>query len=158
MRTALFTLLLAIGAVAVAQESVPELRRSSDAGQRVFDQRGHGADTAGNNGGQKKDTLSIVEEMPSFPGGGTALLKFLQENMVYPKQARDEWISGTVYVSFVVEKDGTISDPRVLRGIGGGCDEEALRAVNAMPVWTPGMRDGEPVRVQYNLPIQFKMR
>ncbi|MEZ4737873.1 MAG: energy transducer TonB [Flavobacteriales bacterium] len=72
--------------------------------------------------------------------------------------AQDASISGVVYVTFVVGKDGKIGDAKVLRGIGGGCDEEALRVVRSMPAWKPGKQRGKPVTVQYNLPIHFTLR
>jgi len=99
--------------------------------------------------------FTIVEEMPSFPGGETALFKFLEKTMEYPPMAIDAGIKGVVYVTFVVDEEGRVNDHKVLRGIGGGCDEEAVRVVKAMPNWIPGKQRGKPVRVQYNLPIRF---
>ena len=102
--------------------------------------------------------FQVVEVDPEFPGGMEALIKYLSENIKYPEQAKKDKIQGKVYISFVVEKDGSVADAKVLRGIGGGCDEEALRVVNAMPKWTPGKQLGEPVRVQFNLPVVFKLQ
>lgn len=102
--------------------------------------------------------FQVVEVDPEFPGGMEALTKYLSENIKYPEQAKKDKIQGKVYISFVVEKDGSVADAKVLRGIGGGCDEEALRVVNAMPKWTPGKQRNTPVRVQYNLPIVFKLQ
>lgn len=99
----------------------------------------------------------IVEEMPEFPGGQDALFAYIGKNLKYPEQAVEEGIEGVVYVTFVVEKDGKISGARVLRGIGSGCSEEALRVVSGMPNWRPGKQRGQEVRVQYNLPIRFKL-
>ena len=99
-----------------------------------------------------------VDVEPGFPGGEEAFYKYLAENIKYPEQAKKEKIQGKVYISFVIEKDGSIADAKVARGIGGGCDEEALRVVNAMPKWTPGKVRGENVRVSYNLPILFKLQ
>lgn len=104
------------------------------------------------------DTYLMVEAEPEFPGGMEALMKYLSENIKYPEQAKKENIQGKVYMRFVVERDGSIVDAEILRGIGGGCDEEALRVVNAMPKWKPGKQKGTPVRVQYNLPIVFKLQ
>ncbi|TVR38769.1 MAG: M56 family peptidase [Bacteroidia bacterium] len=101
--------------------------------------------------------FTIVEQLPSFPGGTDAKLHFLQSKLRYPAEAREAGIQGTVFVTFVVENDGEISDVRVLRGIGGGCDEEAVRVVEKMPAWEPGVQRGEKVRVQFNLPIRFKL-
>lgn len=99
--------------------------------------------------------FTVVEENPGFPGGEEARMKYLQQNLKYPQMARESGIQGTVYVTFVVEKDGSITDVRILRGIGGGCDEEAARVVKAMPRWNPGKQRGQSVRVQFNLPIRF---
>jgi len=96
--------------------------------------------------------------MPEFPGGDTALYRFLAENIHYPDSAKTAGIQGRVFITFVVNTDGSISDARVLRGIGGGCDEEALRVVKSMPNWIPGKQRGKPVRVQYNLPIKFSLK
>ena len=100
---------------------------------------------------------TIVEDMPYFPGGEAALFKFLGENIKYPKEAKDAEIEGVVYITFIVKKDGEVGGVKVLKGIGGGCDEEALRVVNMMPTWKPGVQKGKPVDVQYNLPIRFKL-
>ena len=105
-----------------------------------------------------EDILDVVEVDPEFPGGMEALYKYLAENIKYPEQAKAEKIQGRVAVSFVIEKDGSVTNAKVLRGIGGGCDEEALRVVNAMPKWTPGRMSNEPVRVNYVLPITFKLQ
>lgn len=102
--------------------------------------------------------FTIVEEMPSFPGGEAELFKYLGKNVKFPPMAQDAGISGVVYVTFVVDENGKVRDPKVLRGIGGGCDEEALRVMKAMPNWEPGKQRGKPVRVQYNLPIRFTLR
>ena len=107
---------------------------------------------------EQPEVYNVVEVDPEFPGGIEALYKYLAENITYPQQAKDSGIQGRVYVTFVVEKDGSITGAEVLRGIGGGCDEEALRVVNAMPKWTPGKQLGEPVRVQFNLPVVFKLK
>ncbi len=104
-----------------------------------------------------ENPIAVVEEMPEFPGGESARLKFMYENTKYPVQAREIGISGTVYLSFVVEKDGSISNIKILRGIGGGCDEEAIRMVNVMPKWKPGRQNGKEVRVLFNLPIVFRL-
>jgi protein TonB len=107
---------------------------------------------------EEEQIFTIVEEMPSFPGGEAELFKYLGKNIQYPQMARDASIQGVVYVTFVVDKDGKIKDVKVLRGIGGGCDEEAVRVVKNMPTWKPGKQRGKPVSVQYNLPIRFTLR
>ena len=101
--------------------------------------------------------FQIVEQMPEFPGGAEAMMKSIAGNVKYPEAAIDKNIEGRVFVSFVVEKDGSVSNVKVLRGIGGGCDEEAVRVISSMPKWKPGMHRGEPVRVSYQIPIWFKL-
>ena len=107
---------------------------------------------------QQAPVLTIVELMPTFDGGEEAMYKWLQGNVKYPQIAKETGITGTIYVRFVVEKDGSISDVTLLNTIGGGCDEEALRVVKAMPKWKAGKQNGVPVRVYFNLPIKFVLR
>jgi len=106
---------------------------------------------------EEEQVFIVVEEMPSFPGGETARLEFLARNLVYPALAREAGIEGTVFITFVVQKDGTVGEVRVLRGIGGGCDQEAMRVVRSMPAWHPGRQRGMPVKVQFNMPIRFEL-
>ncbi|MCD6661418.1 MAG: energy transducer TonB [Lentimicrobium sp.] len=103
------------------------------------------------------EIFTVVEDQPTFPGGDEARIRFLTNNIKYPQMARESSIQGTVYVTFVVERDGSVTDVRVLRGIGGGCDEEAIRVIKAMPKWVPGKQRGKPVRVQFNMPIKFTL-
>lgn len=100
----------------------------------------------------------VVEQDPEFPGGMDSLYAFIQRTLRYPILAKDNGVSGKVYVNFVVEKDGSISNPRVLRDIGYGCGAEAIRVVKNMPRWNPGKQRGKPVRVQFNLPINFSLK
>lgn len=102
--------------------------------------------------------FTVVENDPEFPGGMEALYKFLAQNIKYPQLARDNGITGKVYVTFVVERDGSIANPKVLRDIGGGCGQEAIRVVKSMPKWTPGKQRGKAVRVQFNLPVNFSLK
>lgn len=105
-----------------------------------------------------KDSLyRLVEKMPYFPGGSDKLVKFLVSKLKYPEAAKANGIEGKVFVRFVVKKDGTITGVSLLRGIGGGCDEEATRVVKLMPKWIPGEKKGEKVDVEFVLPIQFKL-
>ena len=99
----------------------------------------------------------IPETMPSFRGGEQKLFEFIGKNVVYPPEAIDAGIEGKVFVEFYIEKDGTVCDAKVLRGIGYGCDEEALRVIGLMPKWSPGKQRGKAVRVRYTLPINFKL-
>lgn len=107
----------------------------------------------------KKDSLVfvVVEESPEFQGGDQARIEYLIKNINYPKKARKAGIQGTVYITFIIEKDGKVSNVRILRGIGGGCDEESLRVVKNMPKWKPGRQRGKNVRVQYNMPLKFTL-
>lgn len=104
------------------------------------------------------EIFTVVESMPRFPGGEAELYKYLSKNIVYPTMAQESGVQGRVYVTFVVEVDGSITDIKILRGIGGGCDEEAVRVVRSMPRWNPGKQRGQPVRVQYNLPVRFVLQ
>lgn len=109
-------------------------------------------------GGINDDYVCVlVENDPSFPGGMEAMYRFFAENIKYPQEAKDKNITGKVYVTFVVEADGSISNPRLLRDIGGGCGQEAIRVVKLMPRWKPGKNKGQPVRVQFNLPVNFTL-
>ena len=99
----------------------------------------------------------IVEQMPEFPGGDKSLFQFIADNTKYPADAKEKGIKGRVFVNFIVEPDGSVSDIRVLRGIGGGCDEEAVRIVESMPKFKPGMQNGEAVRVSYTVPVFFRL-
>ncbi len=104
------------------------------------------------------EIFTVVESMPEFPGGAGELYKYLGQNIKYPPLAKESGIQGRVFVNFVVEPDGSISNVKVLRGIGGGCDEEAVRVVESMPSWKPGKQRGKAVRVSYNLPIKFTLQ
>jgi len=94
---------------------------------------------------------------PSYPGGESALLRFLAQNIRYPALAREKNIQGVVALTFIVEKEGTVSNVTIIRDIGGGCGQEAARTVAAMPKWVPATVDGEPVRVRFTLPVRFKL-
>ena len=99
----------------------------------------------------------IQETRPSFRGGEQKMIEFIQNNVVYPQEAKDAGVEGKVFVEFYIEKDGTVCDAKVLRGIGYGCDEEALRVIGLMPKWFPGKSRGHAVRVRYTLPINFEL-
>jgi len=101
------------------------------------------------------ELFETVEVMPVFPGGDLELMKFMVSNTVYPTMAIEAGIEGTVYVKFVVERDGSVTDARVLRGIGGGCDKSALKMVRKMPRWKPGKQRDKKVRVSYIVPVKF---
>ena len=103
------------------------------------------------------EVYMIVDEMPEFPGGDKELYQFIADNVKYPAEAKEKGIRGIVYVNFIVEPDGSVSDIKVLRGIGGGCDEEAVRVVESMPKFKPGIQNGEAVRVSYTVPVIFRL-
>lgn len=106
---------------------------------------------------REEEAFISVEQQPEFPGGMKALSEFLQRNLRYPSQAVQASVSGRVFISFVVNTDGSLTDVHVLKGIGFGCDEEARRVVQQMPRWKPGKQSGRTVRVKYNLPVTFTL-
>ena len=110
--------------------------------------------------GENQLTLmgDVVEQMPSFPGGPQALLNYLSEHINYPEGYEETCVQGRVVITFVVEKDGSLSDITVLKSLEKAFDEEALRAVKSMPNWIPGMQDGKPVRVKYTVPVNFRLK
>jgi protein TonB len=101
--------------------------------------------------------FTAVEQQPVFPGGDAGFNKYLSKNIRYPAIARENNVQGRVIVQFVVERDGSLTDIKVVRGIGSGCDEEAMRALKASPKWKPGIQNGRPVRVQYSVPVAFAL-
>jgi TonB family protein len=103
------------------------------------------------------NVFTVVDTQPEYPGGMEALDKHLLENISYPDSAKNLGIQGTVFVSFIVKKSGKVDNAKVVRGIGGGCDEEALRIVKSMPEWIPGEQRGKPVNTEIVLPIKFKL-
>ena len=106
---------------------------------------------------QDDDIFTIVDKMPEYPGGEEALLQYLSDNIEYPVLASEQDIQGTVYVSFLIRPNGSVDKVKVIKGIGGGCDEEAVRVVKAMPKWTPGYEKGVAVKVEHHLPINFSL-
>ena len=98
----------------------------------------------------------VSEVMPQYPGGPNEIMRYIQENIKYPQSAKDNKIEGRVFVTFVVEKDGSITNAAVIRGIDKECDAEALRVVSSMPKWNPGQQDGKNVRTQFTIPIIYK--
>ena len=103
------------------------------------------------------DVFTIVEETPEFPGGTAALLEYLRTNIKYPQDCRENHIQGRVLVTFVVETDGSITNANVVRGVDPSLDAEALRVILGMPYWKPGKQRGNAVRVQYTVPITFRL-
>ena len=107
--------------------------------------------------GPNNEIFTIVEQDPQFPGGNDALYQYLGQNAHYPPQAKEQGLQGTVYLTFIIERDGSISNIRVLHSPSDLLSEEAVRLVKAMPKWKPGKQRGKNVRVQYNLPINFQL-
>jgi len=115
------------------------------------------------NGKQVQDSstnkiFTVVDQMPEFPGGSSAFGRFIALNLRYPAIARENNTQGTVIIGFVVEKDGSLGDIKIIRAIGDGCDEEATRVIKQCPKWKPGILNGKPVRVQYSIPINFSLK
>ena len=103
------------------------------------------------------EVFDVVEESPEFPGGMEAWNNFLKDNLKYPSQARRMGIEGTVYLVFEIKTDGSVHNIELLRGIGAGCDEEAMRVIGKSPKWTPGKQRGRLVNVRMRIPIRFKL-
>ncbi|WP_187263507.1 energy transducer TonB [Pontibacter beigongshangensis] len=150
-------------------EDLPEVDelRTIDAGTRTLEGVAGGLpdvgvpDGAGTAAGLTdvvEQPVIFAEQMPSFPGGEAAMFAFIHKHIRYPQQAIRAQVEGTVYVSFVVSKSGEISDIEVLRGLGAGCDEEAIRVIKSMPNWSPGKQNGRTVPVRYNIPIKYSLR
>jgi len=106
---------------------------------------------------EETKVFTIVEQMPTFPGGEAALLKWLGDHIKYPVIAEENGIQGRVVVTFVVERDGSVSDVKVVRSVDPSLDKEAIRVVRSMPKWIPGKQNGSSVRVQYTLPVMFRL-
>ena len=108
---------------------------------------------------EEQTIFEVVEQMPEFPNGGMAgLMQFLSKNIKYPTIAQENGTQGRVTVQFVVNKDGSIVDAKVLRGVDPYLDKEALRVIGTMPKWKPGMQRGKPVRVKYTVPVMFRLQ
>ena len=107
---------------------------------------------------EEEKVFDVVEQMPSFPGGNTALMKFLNENIHYPVVAQENGVQGRVVVSFVVERDGHITDVQIARSVDPSLDKEAQRVVKSMPKWIPGKQNGSAVRVKFNVPVSFRLQ
>ena len=118
------------------QEQAEQLQKQEQIKEKVYDQ---------------------VDQMPEYPGGFQKLVQFMTQNMNYPESAKDRGTEGTVYVSFVVDKDGNVTQAEVKKGVTTELDEEALRVVNSMPAWNAGKQDGKTVNVKMVLPVKFAL-
>ena len=108
---------------------------------------------------QNKDAIyTVVDQMPQFQGGPEGLGSFIRSNLSYPREALDNNIQGVVVASFIVEKDGSVSNIEIIKGLGYGCDQEVIRLIRLMPQWTPGKKESMNVRVKLNIPVEFKLR
>lgn len=114
--------------------------------------------TIANNEIEEKAVPAIIETLPKYPGGDAEMYKFIGKHLKYPKKARRKGIEGMVIVQFTVDKEGNVTDPKVLRDIGYGCGEAALKVVKKMPKWTPGSQRDKPVPVRMTLPFNFKLK
>ncbi len=136
MRKVLFVLALLLSAhtAMYAQSNQRTERNASD--EKIFD---------------------VVEQPPSFPGGQAALMSYLSKSVKYPEEALKDNVQGRVIVGFIVEKDGSVSNAKIIRGVDSALDKEAIRIVMSMPKWTPGRQNGKNVRTKYNVPVNFKL-
>ncbi|PTQ95705.1 TonB family protein [Mucilaginibacter yixingensis] len=105
---------------------------------------------------EQEEIYSKIEQSAEFPGGIDSFFKFMSKNLKYPPDAKKNNVQGKVFLTFVVEKDGSLTDIKVVRGIGYGCDEEAIRVMKLSPKWNAAMHDNKPVRQQYTIPILFQ--
>ena len=137
----------------------PKVQKLEMEGTRVVVKAESPEDTAQfKNAESTEKTYVVVEQMPAFPGGDAALMKYLSENIKYPKAAEKAGEQGRVVVNFIVEKDGAISNVNVVRSVTPTLDAEAVRVIKAMPKWVPGKQDGQFVRVKYNVPVSFRLQ
>ncbi len=107
---------------------------------------------------EEEKVFDVVEQMPSYPGGDAALFKYLSDNIKYPTIAEENGVQGRVIVTFVVERDGSITDVKIVRAVDPSLDREAVRVVKSMPSWIPGKQNGKSVRVKYTLPVTFRLQ
>ena len=107
---------------------------------------------------EEQTIFEVVENMPDFPGGQAALMQYLAKNIKYPTIAQENGTQGRVIVQFVVNRDGSIVDAKVVRSVDPYLDKEALRVINTMPKWKPGMQRGKPVRVKFTVPVMFRLQ
>ncbi len=136
-------------------------------GMGGIDPNGKGEPTTGGGEGIKTTTaipapdpnmtLNVAEKMPAFPGGEDAMIRYLKTQLRYPARAINQSVEGTVYVQFVVNALGKISNVKILKGLGAGCDAEAMRVIKSMPNWSPGMQSGHAVNVEFVIPVQFEL-
>lgn len=105
----------------------------------------------------EKLVFQIIEKMPEFPGGSIELMKYISKNIIYPNDALSQKIEGTVFVTFVVEKDGTLSNFEIIKDIGGGCGDASIELLKNMPKWSPALQRGQPISIEMKMPVKFKL-
>lgn len=158
IKYALFVLpafaLLVVGNISCSQDA----SQTEDAKEEVVAPVSPEAKEAPADSTAKEEVFMVAEQMPEFPGGMKEMLKFLQENVKYPENAMKNNVQGRVIVQFVIEKDGTPTEFKVLRSVDPDLDAEALRVMKAMPKWKPGMQKGQVVRVKFTVPVSFKLQ
>jgi len=138
------------------QQSPPTPKADPDAEIKPMDRRGFGEQKDQS----RIDTMEVnpgAQQQPEFPGGMFKFVDYIKDNLKYPKEAKQNEVEGQVFVTFIVERDGSLSNVKVVRGIGSGCDEEAVRLLRNSPKWIPAQENGRPVRAAYALPISFKL-
>lgn len=106
-------------------------------------------------GENSEEVFTVVERPPQFPGGEEKMMEYIGNKLNYPREARENGIQGRVVIQFVIDEKGRVTDAKVVKGIGYGCDEEALRVIRKMPRWKPGTQRGKKVKVRYVIPIRF---
>jgi len=151
MKTKWLILSIAIFAIIL----IPSLCNAQQKGNASDPNQSHKIDSKNETNGDSQ-VYAYVDEKPEPEGGMTALYKFLADKIIYPKKAKDKGVQGIVYVSFIVEKDGKLSDVKIMRDMGGfGLGEEAVRVIKLMPPWKPAKINGKAVRATYNVPVKF---
>ena len=145
-------------AVEIGSEEPLKVNLKRPAGIHEIQVVGYEPTSANNNNEEQGEIFQVVEELPEYPGGMDELMKFMQTNIRYPKEAQERGLQGRVIVQFVVNKDGSICDEHIVKSVDPQLDAEALRIVRSMPNWTPGKQRGEPVRVRFTLPVTFRLQ
>jgi TonB family protein len=145
---------IVLGMLSVASYSFNPVNKNSIDDTRAININTPPGATSDNN-----DTVyTVVSKLPQYPGGDKGRMSFIAKNIKYPEEARKNDITGTVYASFIIEKDGSVSNPKIIRSIGYGCDKEVIRVIKIMPKWQPGEDEtGNPVRVAYTIPVKFNL-
>lgn len=140
----------------VSTVTAQDAQKSAQVQQQKASQKAQ-QETVSQTNPSEEPVFTVVETLPQYPGGQEAMIQYMVNNIKYPEEAKKNGVQGTVFIKFIVEKDGTITHTEVIRGVGSGCDEEALRVVSGMPKWSPGKDKNEPVRVEFALPIKFSL-